>query len=67
MFATGDRIEMIRMSDDPNPIAPGTKGTVRHVEPVRLGPGDNFTQIDVLWDNGRTLMVVCPPDRIRKI
>lgn len=61
----GDRIEMVQMTDDPDPILPGTQGTVRHVESVRLDRA--FIQIDVQWDNGRTLMVCCPPDLVRRI
>lgn len=63
---TGDRIEMVNMPEDPNPIPRGTQGTVTHVNPVNLG-GDRFTQVSVNWDNGRTLMVVIPPDSVRVI
>lgn len=67
MLKIGDRVEMVQMKDDPNPIPAGTKGQVKHIEDVSFGRGDNFTQIDVKWDNGRQLMVVCPPDVIRRI
>lgn len=63
----GDRIELVEMPDDPNPIPTGTKGTIEHINPVDFGRGDKFTQIDVKWDNGRTLMLSIPPDRIRII
>ena len=66
MLKVGDRIELVRMNDDPNPVPPGTKGTVKHIEDVHLGR-ENFTQVDVRWDDGRTLMVVCPPDVVRRI
>ncbi len=67
MLKVGDRIELVRMNEDPNPIPSGTKGVVKDIQDVNFGRGDNFTQIDVKWDNGRRLMVVCPPDLVRKV
>jgi Domain of unknown function (DUF4314) len=58
-WKVGDRIRLVRMIDDPDPITPGTCGTVDFVSQV----GD-WTQIGVEWDNGRSLMVCVPPDRI---
>lgn len=67
MTAVGDRIELVSMPDDPDPIAPGTRGTVDWVgKPVNLG-GRTFDQIGVKWDNGRTLGLTVPPDRFRII
>ena len=43
------RIKLLSMPNDPNPIHPGTTGTV--VWPDRMG-------ITVNWDNGRTLSVI---------
>jgi hypothetical protein len=63
----GDRVEMISMPEDPNPIEAGTKGTIRSLNKVDFGRGDSFTQIRVDWDNGRKLMVCIPPDQIRVI
>jgi hypothetical protein len=58
----GDRIRLLAMSDDPDPIQVGQLGTVVSVS--RHGGGkDAWNQIDVAWDNGRTLMLVSPPDR----
>ena len=57
----GDRIRLVAMQDDPDPIQPGSVGTVVHVD--RHGGGrEVWHQIDVAWDNGRTLMLVSPPD-----
>jgi len=57
----GDRIQLLAMQDDPDPIQTGSVGTVVRVE--RHGSGrDVWHQIDVAWDNGRTLMLVSPPD-----
>lgn len=58
----GDRIELLEMHNDPNPIAPGTQGTVTFINKVR---SMGFTQIAVDWDNGSTLMLTVPPDRYR--
>jgi len=57
----GDRIRMVAMHDDPDPIPVGQVGTVVGVR--RNGRGnDEWFQIDVSWDNGRMLMLVSPPD-----
>jgi len=63
---TGDRVRMLYMPDDPNPIPTGTEGEVVLVNPVRLGPDGekNFTQVLVKWDNGRSLSCVVPPDQL---
>ena len=58
----GDRVLLVAMHDDPDPIQSGQMGTVVSVS--RHGSGkDAWQQIDVTWDNGRTLMLVSPPDR----
>ena len=58
---TGDRIRLLSMPEDPDPLAPGSLGTV--VSAHRHGSGtDAWLQIDVEWDNGRSLMLVTPPD-----
>ena len=60
---TGDRIRMIGMPDDPDPIPPDTMGTVRSVKKHGAGR-DAWMQVDVNWDNGRKLMLSMPPDCI---
>lgn len=60
----GNRIALIRMgADDPDPIEPGTEGTVLFVSELGLGE----YQIAVDWDNGRKLNLCVPPDRYRRI
>lgn len=49
----GDRIELVAMGDDPDPIPKGSKGTVTRVANTAWG-----AQISVDWDNGRTLHLV---------
>jgi hypothetical protein len=63
MMKTGQRIKLIRMPDDPNPIPPGTTGTITSISEVMV-PGSPFTQVGVNWDNGRTLMLCVPPDEV---
>lgn len=58
----GDRIRLLAMSDDPDPLAPGLLGTVLRVSLHGCGQ-HAWQQIDVAWDNGRTLMLVSPPDQ----
>ena len=62
MYQAGDRIELIRMDNDPNPIAPGTRGVIDFVNVMH-----DMTQIGVQWANGRKLMLVLPDDIIKKI
>lgn len=50
----GTRIELLHMPDDPNPIPPGTRGTVRKARRI---PGLG-TQIEVDWDIPRSLSLV---------
>ncbi len=67
-LSTGDRIELIEMPEEPNPLPRGSKGAVEWVEDVNLGgSGGRFTQVGVEWDNGRSLMLSIPPDRVRRI
>ncbi len=58
----GDRVRLLSMSDDPDPISAGTTGTVAGVYPQ-----SDWTQVDVDWDNGRSLMLSIPPDRVAVI
>jgi len=53
----GDRIRLLHMPDDPDPIPAGSTGTV-----VRVTDGP-LAQISVDWDNGRCLNLVPEIDR----
>lgn len=66
MFAKNDRIELISMSSDPDPIPVGTKGTVRS---ICTDPFNRITGkiVGVNWDNGRRLNLILPTDTARKI
>jgi hypothetical protein len=68
--AKGDRIELIAMRDEPDPLPPGATGTVENVRSHDFGPRDQFDQIWVKWDAPhahRTLMLSVPPDSFRVI
>ena len=58
----GDRIILVAMPNDPDPIPPGSTGTVTVVRQHRT-----WSQVDVAWDNGRTLMLSVPPDQFEVI
>ena len=54
----GDRIRLVRMVDDPDPIPVGQRGT------VVIHPHDDWTQGDVERPAGRSHMLSIPPDQI---
>lgn len=58
MYPVGTRIELISMADD-YAVAPGTKGTVAHV--------DDMGTIHMKWDNGRTLGLIPGEDSFKVI
>jgi hypothetical protein len=62
----GDRIRLVRMPDDPDPVPAGTEGTV--IDTTDLNFRDmRQVQLTVKWDNGRSLSCVCPPDIVERI
>jgi hypothetical protein len=54
----GTRIELVRMGNDPDPIPPGSQGTVT---------GGNGAQLYVDWDGGRSLILIPGEDRWKVI
>ena len=59
----GQRLRLLQMPEDPNPVPPGTMGTVLWINRFA-----EWTQIGMRWDNGphgegRTLALAVPPDR----
>ncbi|TWU38572.1 DUF4314 domain-containing protein [Novipirellula artificiosorum] len=58
----GDRIRLTSMTDDPDPIPTGTTGTV-----TGLHLQNGWTQVDVDWENGRSLMLSIPPDVAERV
>jgi len=63
-FKVGDKIELVQMDNDPNPIPAGTKGKITGVNPT---PWPGELQVHVAWENGRTLMLIHPEDKFRVI
>jgi hypothetical protein len=49
---TGSRVRMIHMPSDPDPIKPGATGT------VVVATGGDFPQLQVAWDDGRSLALL---------
>lgn len=62
----GDRVRLVFMPNDPNPVPEGTEGTVLDVQQMDWGH-DKWSQVAVEWDNGRSLSCVCPPDYLEII
>jgi hypothetical protein len=58
----GDRIRLVAMPDDPDPIPAGSTGIVTAVRKCGSG-GSAWIQVDVDWDNGRKLMLSLPTDQ----
>lgn len=58
-YPAGTRIVLDYMGDDPHPIDPGTKGTVRSV--------DDIGTVHCNFDNGRSLGLVPGEDSFHKI
>ena len=58
-YPTGTRILLLGMGNDPNPVEPGTRGTVRVV--------DDIGTLHCEFDNGRSLGVVPGEDSFRKL
>lgn len=60
----GDRIRLINMPNDPNPIESGATGTVKEVNSVQMFGED---QLIVDWDNGRSLGLLVGEDEFEVI
>ena len=58
-YKPGTRIQLDFMGDDPRPIAPGTKGTVRTV--------DDIGTVHCDFDNGRYLGLIPGEDAFHAI
>jgi hypothetical protein len=50
----GNRVKLISMENDPEPIESGSEGTIRHI-------GGGIINVD--WDNGRHLGLVIDEDK----
>lgn len=64
----GDRIKMVQMGNDPNPIEPGTLGTVTGYRYPRSGAStDGTVSHGVRWDNDRGLAIILPLDMVEVV
>jgi hypothetical protein len=61
-LCVGDRIRLVHMVDDPDPVLAGTIGTVTEIH-----FHSDWTQIEVSWESGRMLMLSSPPDKFEII
>lgn len=60
-YRTGDRVTLVAMENDPDPIPSGSEGTVVHVAELKFDDEPQL-QVSVKWDNGRSLSCLVPPD-----
>ena len=58
-YPVGTRVLLLHMGDDPRPIPPNTRGTVRTV--------DSLGTVHCSFDNGRQLGLVPGEDSFRKL
>ena len=58
-YPTGTRIMLLQMGDDPHPVEPNTRGTVKFV--------DDMGTLHCDFDNGRQLGIVPGEDSFRKL
>jgi len=56
----GDRIRLIEMNDDPDPVPSGTEGVI-----IGFCDSRGLEQIVVKWDSGRSLNLLPGTDRFR--
>lgn len=54
----GQRIECVLMAGDPDPIPPGSRGTVLSTQ----GVGE-LVHVNIAWDNGRSLCLLHTIDK----
>lgn len=61
-FTKGDRVRLVSMFDDPDPITPGSEGVVVHTAELNFRDEPPQEHVSVVWDNGRRLACLIPPD-----
>lgn len=59
----GDRIRLVSMPNDPDPVPTGSLATVTGVVCYSQSQPKHMDQIQVVWDNGRTLNLAPVCDR----
>jgi hypothetical protein len=63
----GDRIEVLDMPFARRNLGPGVQGTVEAVQDLAPDTATMSTRATVRADDGRKLLVIIPPDRIKII
>ena len=58
---SGDRVRLIEMPNDPDPVQAGSEGVVDFVTDIGFR-GKREIQVCIRWDSGRGLNCICPPD-----
>lgn len=66
-FEAGDRVVLVSMSDDPDPIPPGSEGTVTRTVSLEFPGEPQQEQVSVAWDSGRSLSCLVPPDELVRV
>lgn len=61
IYAKGTRIELLSMPNDPDPIPPGTRGTIIQ----HANPGSWAEQLWIKWDIDRSLCLIPGVDQFR--
>ena len=59
----GDRIRLVSMPNDPDPVPVGSIGTVERIVCDDQSQPQHMDQIQMSWDNGRTLNLAPEVDR----
>jgi len=59
----GDRIRLVAMPNDPDPVPTGSVGTVQYVLCDSQSQPKHMDQIQMTWDSGRTLNLAPEVDR----
>lgn len=60
----GDKVRLLHMGEDPDPIPVGTTGRVKMVTDISFMRPNKEVQLVIAWDNGRSLSCICPPDLV---
>lgn len=67
LIKVGDVITLVSMGNDPDPILPGTVGTVTCINVPDQSVPQHLDQIGVEWENGRALFLLANADRFELV
>lgn len=66
-YEIGERVMLVQMEEDPDPIPAGSVGTVRYVQDLSWPGTPIQTQVSVDWDSGRRMSCLVPPDVLVRV